>query len=891
MEPSSIEWSGFTAGRTRLVPGWVEWIGEPFPREGTKFGIRLESAIGDMDGTYKGRRLFSAPHNGAVLVTGDLLRRPFPTNAASVPDSYYSVTNASDIAYGDASIQSAKIPSVRMNRSTTYDEDFGAPVVRNVPIRIVSSPRHNEPPPYASVFPKSATSSEESLPSYNTRPTSQRSSLHCTQREGTNGLVCAVRAGPSPTQRPPKVPVVESSSNTASELNLGHTSGVSNSTVSMPHCCALSNGDRIVWFDRIGVPRHGTVRWIGRLKGHSNIYVGVDFDEEIGGGTGRYQGIELFRAALNHAGLLPLCVCMKESDMDVSPTERKNDSSISVIPPIRLQSLSEHSAIRNDDSALKCCESDSSDSNDLRHSPFTVGSCVEVDFRNERRFGVVKSIGYVHDENTCSNDKSATVEIEGLKPRDWPSAQEVNLTVTSPPGSVYRATGPVAVVPVSSLRQDNRFATPIVSESPSLNADLCVSGAKFGSLDGGVELNACPPARNVESLIGRMKGIQGFRNSCYLDATLYAMFVQSTAFDSILEPREALEDSCRQEVVRILATEIVYPLRKFHFVRADHVYKLRQLLEQLLPEMPGLTSDEKDPEEVLIALFDKVLKVEPFLLLRDVTEGTIDPVYICPLITEDLWSGEQRHLITVQSIVERSLFASNVQFAKDPKVLILQLPRYGQQKVFDKIIPQQELDITHLVFDSKRPCTICGKAADLICPECFLTKEVLLGEVTYCGGCYDKAHMGFDHRSQSIRRLSQKETNSSLSRRSQAIAQRKLQLMAVLCIEMSHYVTFVRAINANKWLMFDSMADRVGLSDGYNVPEVKHCEKMAQWLTESGVSKLRSFIEKERRLPSEVETDSQLMRLLSDCYVCIYTNDEQKERKLDAITLAARLFA
>lgn len=40
-------------------------------------------------------------------------------------------------------------------------------------------------------------------------------------------------------------------------------------------------------------------------------------------------------------------------------------------------------------------------------------------------------------------------------------------------------------------------------------------------------------------------------------------------------------------------------------------------------------------------------------------------------------------------------------FLQDPKVLILQLPRYGQQKVFDKIIPQQELDITHLVFDCK----------------------------------------------------------------------------------------------------------------------------------------------------------------------------------------------
>ncbi|VDM31113.1 unnamed protein product [Toxocara canis] len=113
---------------------------------------------------------------------------------------------------------------------------------------------------------------------------------------------------------------------------------------------------------------------------------------------------------------------------------------------------------------------------------------------------------------------------------------------------------------------------------------------------------------------------------------------------------------------------------RFHFVRADHVYKLRQLLERVLPEMPGLTSDEKDPEEVFIALFDKVLQVEPFLLLRNVTEGTVDPAYICPLITEDLWSGEKRHLITVQSIVERSLFASNIQFAKvsDPSLQMVE---------------------------------------------------------------------------------------------------------------------------------------------------------------------------------------------------------------------------
>lgn len=55
---------------------------------------------------------------------------------------------------------------------------------------------------------------------------------------------------------------------------------------------------------------------------------------------------------------------------------------------------------------------------------------------------------------------------------------------------------------------------------------------------------------------------------------------------------------------------------RFHFVRADHVLNLRQLLERLLPEMRGLTSDEKDPEEFLAALFKKLLFVKPFLIMR-----------------------------------------------------------------------------------------------------------------------------------------------------------------------------------------------------------------------------------------------------------------------------------
>lgn len=60
---------------------------------------------------------------------------------------------------------------------------------------------------------------------------------------------------------------------------------------------------------------------------------------------------------------------------------------------------------------------------------------------------------------------------------------------------------------------------------------ILVSALSFGSLDSGVEVKRCLPTKNVENMVGRMKGIQGFRNSCYLDTTLYAMFVQSTAFD------------------------------------------------------------------------------------------------------------------------------------------------------------------------------------------------------------------------------------------------------------------------------------------------------------------------------------------------------------------------
>uniref|UniRef100_A0A183DX84 Ubiquitinyl hydrolase 1 n=1 Tax=Gongylonema pulchrum TaxID=637853 RepID=A0A183DX84_9BILA len=464
-------------------------------------------------------------------------------------------------------------------------------------------------------------------------------------------------------------------------------------------------------------------------------------------------------------------------------------------------------------------------------------------YRNERRFGVVKWIDD-GDNEVRQNNRIVAVEIEGDMPYEWRTMDLMQLKEAQNAGVFVNAgLDSIALVPYCSLRPDDRFATSDIPEILE-NCDAeRVSSSNFGSLDSGVEKNG--------------------RNS----------------FCSILASRCATAaDSIHTEVTDILKTEIVYPLRRFHFVRADHVFNLRRLLERFLPEMSGLTTGEKDPEELLNALFNTVLRVEPFFVMKNTTDGKTSPSFICPLITEDLWSDDQRRLISVQALLERSLFASNIQFASEPKVLILQLPRYGQQKVFDKIFPSQEVDVTHLIHAGKRPCIGCGKLANVMCPECFLTQEVLICEVTYCTICYDRAHCGLDHQPQHLQ-VSSAFSSLSLSRRTQ-IPQKKLQLASVLCIETSHYVAFVRAMNANKWLFFDSMADRVGLSDGFNVPQVKLCDKMSNWLSDSGWAKMRDCVLREGHLPNDVASDPDLMRLLSDCYICFYTDEENRNEGL-----------
>lgn len=62
--------------------------------------------------------------------------------------------------------------------------------------------------------------------------------------------------------------------------------------------------------------------------------------------------------------------------------------------------------------------------------------------------------------------------------------------------------------------------------------------------------------------------------------------------------------------------------------------------------------------------------------------------------------------------------------------------------------------------------------------------------------------------------------------------------------------------------------------------QVKLCEKMSGWLCDAGWLKMRDCVLREGHLPSDVENDPDLMRLLSDCYICFYTDEENKSEGL-----------
>ncbi|GMT18145.1 hypothetical protein PFISCL1PPCAC_9442, partial [Pristionchus fissidentatus] len=495
---------------------------------------------------------------------------------------------------------------------------------------------------------------------------------------------------------------------------------------------------------------------------------------------------------------------------------------------------------------------------------FDVGSCVDVCFKGAVRSGVVRWKGDALSESRERLETSVVVELETseLPPEGWRQSVEADILGVD-------HTLSTVLVPLTAVRRDRRFAK---DSSPSSMANGSGAGGygyeggahrgqDFGSIDSGVEVAKREPWGGTDELIGRMKGVQGHRNSCYLDSMLYALFVQCAAFDDILTRRRSDKDIKEyEELVRILSTEIVWPLRRFHYCRADHVMKLRTELEKALPNIKGLTSEEKDPEEILSALLRDVFKTRPYLNLINSKTGKVESTWLYHVVVDaEEWRGSAA---SSQHLLERSLRKDATKLAECPQVFIMQLPRYGVTKLFDKIVPLEKIDLTPFINNTVFACSQCQRnPAELYCHECYLTKEALYGEVSYCVACFRSVHMAqglSDHADRPI---------PPPSKPSKKTIRHTFTLSAVLAIETSHYVSFVRSAQG-RWLFFDSMADREGLQNGFNIPQVKECERVGSWLSLAGYQRLRAA-------PTSLPPDDPLVnRLLSDPYICIYTADQ-----------------
>lgn len=132
------------------------------------------------------------------------------------------------------------------------------------------------------------------------------------------------------------------------------------------------------------------------------------------------------------------------------------------------------------------------------------------------------------------------------------------------------------------------------------------------------------------------------------------------------------------------------------------------------------------------------------------------------------------------------------------------------------------------------------------------------------------------------------------------VKRKTMRLFAVLCINTSHYVSFVKyGPDPRSWIFFDSMADRYGKSsfalfflmcctsidavsgfnqsltisflsvgddnNGYNIPVVRACPEVADFLSQS---------EEDLATADLSQCTDLVQRLLGDAYMCLYQNIE-----------------
>ncbi|XP_053355388.1 ubiquitin carboxyl-terminal hydrolase CYLD [Clarias gariepinus] len=420
--------------------------------------------------------------------------------------------------------------------------------------------------------------------------------------------------------------------------------------------------------------------------------------------------------------------------------------------------------------------------------------------------------------------------------------------------------------------KDVRYFTCPPKHGLFVKVSSCQPGDRFlgdtavnGHFDRDKEDIAVPPLRSEDVMAvlnGRMKGVQGHCNSCYMDAALFSLFSCSSVLDSLLFKKTKRID---EPIQKTLLRDIVCPLRRKGFVQAQSVMKLRKQVKER-GHCPSYTTDEKDPEEFLTLLMQDILSLEPLLKLKscDQPKGVTELEQTSYLYQIFMDYNHSLVLPTVQQLLEHSFYNNGIKLAEVPSCLILTMPRSGKQfKMFPKIIPSLQLDITALLSNGLQQCVVCGQLAHVECSQCF-TDSVFshTGLKVFCNNCSSKVHLHPRRQFHKPSSLHLPEGFSYSQSLEHTLPREKLELFAVLCIETSHYVSFVKyGPKITDWIFFDSMADRKGETDGFNIPEVKACPEVARYLN-------MPLAELAKQVPREM--DGVAKRLFCDGYMYLY---------------------
>ncbi|XP_029133168.2 ubiquitin carboxyl-terminal hydrolase CYLD [Labrus bergylta] len=399
-------------------------------------------------------------------------------------------------------------------------------------------------------------------------------------------------------------------------------------------------------------------------------------------------------------------------------------------------------------------------------------------------------------------------------------------------------------VPITKCSPDSRFVHSSTGRETTKPIET-PPVPTFEDSDG--DAPPVPESEVLSLLVGKMKGIQGHINSCYLDATLFSLFTSAVTLDNICQ-----NPADTERPVTCTLRKIVSRLRRQGFVPAESVMHFRTQLG-----CDTFQTDEKDPEEFITVLFQKVLCMEPLLKLKSKSE-TSQGAYTFQIFLEKEQMGQ---LPTVQQLLDTSCMSGDLKFEEVPSCLMVQMPRFGNKyKMFSHIIPSTELDITDLLYNSPRECLICGHLAEYECLQCLPDRKLQPGRIKqYCSTCNTQVHTHPLRQAHSPKALAVPADVAADT----SVPRHMMQLFAVLCIHTSHYVSFVKyGSDPHSWLFFDSMADRYGDDQhGYNIPEIRACPELGDFLIQP---------EEELARADPTQAPELVRRLLCDSYMFLY---------------------